>query len=147
MVGNNVRLKVKDYDPAHPVTVSAGSNSMDVSGTIAITAQPASAAELLTVGEANRTIEWSDVGLANFDVVYKIGSGSENAVTGCSNIAANSCTFALASAMVGKSVTLIVKDADVATHPQVLSPPVSNAFNLKGALDDHDPAGCRQQHA
>ena len=75
MVGNNVRLKVKDYDPAHPVTVSSGSNSMDVSGTIAITAQPASADETLVIGGANRTIEWSDVGLANFDVVYKIGSG------------------------------------------------------------------------
>ena len=87
----------------------------------------------MTIGEANRTIEWSDVGLTNFDVVYKIGSGSENAVTGCSNIAANSCTFALASGMVGKSVTVIVKDA-TATHPQVLSPPVSNVFNVKGAL-------------
>ena len=88
----------------------------------------------MTIGGANRTIEWSDVGLANFDVFYKIGTGSENAVTGCSNIAANSCTFALASAMVGKSLTVIVKDADTTIHPQVLTPPVSNAFNVKGAL-------------
>ncbi|MFA5187310.1 MAG: hypothetical protein WC551_12600, partial [Patescibacteria group bacterium] len=134
MVGNNVRLKVKDYDPAHPVTVSSGSNSMDVSGTIAITAQPANADETLTIGGANRTIEWSDVGITNFDVVYKIGAGSENAVTGCSNIAANTCTFALVSAMVGKNLTVIVKDADTTNHPQVASPPVSNAFNVKGAL-------------
>ncbi|MFA5187689.1 MAG: hypothetical protein WC551_14505, partial [Patescibacteria group bacterium] len=134
MVGNNVRLKVKDYDPAHPVTISSGSNSMDVSGTIAITTQPAGADEILTIGGANRTIEWSDVGLTNFDVVYKIGAGSENAVTGCSNIAANGCTFALADAMVGKNLTVIVKDADTTNHPQVLSPPVSNVFNVKGAI-------------
>ncbi|MFH0881591.1 MAG: hypothetical protein V2A56_01265 [bacterium] len=134
MVGKTVRLKVKDYDPAHPASVSAASNSMNISGTIAITSQPASAAELLTIGGANRTIEWSDVGLTNFDVVYKIGSGSENAVSGCSNLAANSCTFALASGMVGKSVTVIVKDADTTNHPQVASPPSSNAFDVKGAL-------------
>ncbi|MFA5187538.1 MAG: hypothetical protein WC551_13750, partial [Patescibacteria group bacterium] len=134
MVGNNVRLKVKDYDPAHPITVSAASNSMDVSGTIAITTQPAGADEILTIGGANRMIEWSDVGLTNFDVVYKIGAGSENAVTGCSNIAANSCTFTLVSDMVGKNLTVIVRDADTTNHPQVLSPPVSNAFNVRGAL-------------
>ena len=36
MVGNNVRLKVKDANLSNPVTASAASNSMDVSGTIAI---------------------------------------------------------------------------------------------------------------
>jgi hypothetical protein len=134
MVGNNVRLKVKDYDPAHPVSASAGSNSMDISGTISITTQPANVDETLVIGGGNRTIEFSDAGLTNFDVVYKIGAGSENAVTGCSNITANSCTFVLASAMVGKSLTVIVKDADTTNHPQVAVPPVSNTFNVKGAL-------------
>src|SRR3989338_7973151 len=36
--------------------------------------------------------------------------------------------------MIGKNVTVIVKDADTTNHPQVLSPPASNAFDVKGVI-------------